>query len=137
MTVLRKTECIARLALVAVVVIATAFGGMLPALTRLLGGPPVHVCHCEVRGGHATCACPRCNAELRDDEDADAYGTLRTTCGDDDEATFGKALVMTHAPRVQALVRISELTRRVFFLPSDPSRGPRPPDSPPPKLSHA
>lgn len=63
-----------------------AVGAAMPAYARLLGGPHAHACACEVRGGHATCACPLCFPELRD---ADALRdpsapSISGRCGTDD-----------------------------------------------------
>ena len=65
-----------------VLVIPLALSWSLPALARVVAGPPVHVCHCDMRHGHATCACPKCfpeRQELAFSEDA-----LRGQCGDED-----------------------------------------------------
>lgn len=135
--ILRQSSWLVRAALVAVVVLSTALGGLLPAFARLVGGPPVHACHCEVRGGHATCACPRCNAELREDADADAYGALRTTCGEDEDVTLGKALVSTLPATVSGVVRMGSLVQWSDSFAEDPSTVGRPPSRPPPRASNA
>ena len=136
-SVFRPSSWLVRAVLVAVIVLSTARGGFLPAFARLAGGPPVHACHCEVRGGHSTCACPRCNAELRDDADADAYGALRTTCGDDADATLGKAFVSALPAGVSGVVRVGSLVPGTASFADDPSILGRSPESPPPRASNA
>ena len=70
-------------------VLPLAFSSALPVFARALGGPVVHVCHCELRGGHSTCGCPICNPDRDDLRLSEA--SLRGKCGDDD-VTFGAAL---------------------------------------------
>lgn len=75
--------------LVLVLIVPVALSFSLPAFARVVAGPPVHVCHCELRHGHghegeSTCACPKCfpdREELGFSEDA-----LRGHCGDAPEA---------------------------------------------------
>jgi hypothetical protein len=62
---------------------------------RALGGPTVHVCQCEIRGGHSTCGCPICNPDRDDLRLSEA--SIRGKCGDDDLA-FGAALGSAVAP---------------------------------------
>lgn len=70
-------------ALVALVAVLVSFGAAMPAYARLLGGPNAHACTCEVRLGHAHCACPLCFPELND---VDTFGapSLSGRCGTDD-----------------------------------------------------
>lgn len=70
-------------------VLPLALSSALPIFAQVLGGPTPHVCHCEIRGGHSTCACPICNPD-RDDLKLNEV-SLRGKCGDDD-LTFGAAL---------------------------------------------
>ena len=74
-------------------VLPLALSSALPALARILGGPMAHVCHCDVRGGHSTCACPVCNPDRDDLRLSEA--SLRGKCGDDDPvagASLGAAV---------------------------------------------
>lgn len=72
-------------ACVLLVACVVAGGAWAPAFVVALGGGPEHVCHCSARGGHATCACPICVPELR--EDAPAVGpAVAGTCGDEEHA---------------------------------------------------
>jgi len=50
-------------ALVFALMLPLAFSAGLPALARVLHGPATHVCHCEARGGHTSCACPVCHPD--------------------------------------------------------------------------
>jgi hypothetical protein len=70
---------VARLVVVfAIVPLALSFA--MPALARVVAGPPPHVCHCDVRHGHASCACPKCFPDL--EEPGFAEDVLRGQCGD-------------------------------------------------------
>ena len=62
---------------------------------RVFGGPTAHVCHCDIRSGHSTCACPICNPDRDDLRLSEA--SLRGECGDDDLA-FGATLGFAVAP---------------------------------------
>ena len=113
-------------------VLSALSGGFLPGLVRLAGGPPPHVCHCELRGGHSTCACPRCNPEFRDD-DGQTHDAVHSTCGDADEATLGKAwLAVIPAPHVARRVFETEVPcpRESERMPGSVSRAP---PTPPPE----
>jgi hypothetical protein len=68
---------------VAVLALLVALGPSTGFYAKLVAGRAAHVCHCEVRGGHATCACPICFPELRGDDDGDV-ATMKGVCGDDD-----------------------------------------------------
>jgi hypothetical protein len=53
-----------------------------PSVVEYAFGAPAHLCHCDVRGGHATCACPVCHPE-----DADLKArvlAVQGPCGDED-----------------------------------------------------
>jgi hypothetical protein len=76
-------------------VLPLALSSALPTFARVLGGPTAHVCRCEIRGGHSTCACPICNPD-RDDLRLNE-ASLRGKCGDDDLA-FGAVLGSAIAP---------------------------------------
>jgi len=120
-----------------VLAVVTAFAGSLPALARLAGGPPPHVCHCEVRGGHAMCQCPRCNPELRDPDDTHA-DVLRASCGDDEDATLGKTFVAVLGPCVVApLPRVVTIAPSPLSPPSRKARLRDGPEAPPPKPATA
>jgi hypothetical protein len=83
-------------ALVFALLLPLAFTGGLPMLARVIGGPLTDVCHCEVRGGHATCACPICHADS--DEFRLTDESIRGKCGDDDVAFGGAIGVAVLAP---------------------------------------
>lgn len=70
--------------LVTALVVMVAVGAAMPAWARLAGGPPEHACKCEVRGGHAHCACPLCFPELGDDDLVTGLASAKGKCGDDD-----------------------------------------------------
>gem|GEM_PF-5750874 len=70
--------------LVAALVVLVAVGAAMPTWARLVAGPAEHACNCEVRGGHAHCACPLCFPELNDDEDAHGAPSVTGRCGKDD-----------------------------------------------------
>jgi hypothetical protein len=72
-----------RILLVAWLSVLVALGGAAPSYARLAFGDADHVCHCDARGGHAECACPRCFPELEDGLFA-ADPSVRGKCGDDD-----------------------------------------------------
>jgi hypothetical protein len=81
-------------ALVFALLLPLAFTSGLPMLARVLHGPATHVCHCEMRGGHSTCACPICHAG--DPELTFSDASIRGRCGDEDVAfgaPFGFAVV--------------------------------------------
>jgi hypothetical protein len=69
-------------------VLPLALSSALPIFARVLGGPPVHLCHCAMSGGRTACGCPTCthDRELRVREVA-----LHGPCGDDEQA-FGGAI---------------------------------------------
>jgi hypothetical protein len=70
-------------ALVMLLVLPIALSWSLPALARVVAGPPAHVCHCDMRHGHATCACPKCFPDRERDDLAFSEESLRGQCGDD------------------------------------------------------
>jgi hypothetical protein len=121
--------------LVLVLVLPLALSSALPVLARVCGGPAVHVCHCEARGGVDTCACPICNPD-RDDL-AYSEESIRGECGDRDRV-FGAALGAAVAPPAGFAILPPEL---VAALPSPrmprlPSLHHAPP-TPPPRLTLA
>ncbi len=123
-------------ALVLVLVVPLALSWSLPALARAVAGPPAHVCHCDMRHGHATCACPKCFPDREDlafSEDA-----LRGQCGDDFEALRDTRWIDTCVP--SASLEIAPAL--VGFLPeSTPpvlrSEAPNRPPQKPPKTARA
>jgi hypothetical protein len=125
-----------RLVLCALVV-PLALSSALPVFARTLGGPPVHVCHCAVRGGHSTCACRICHPErddLRFSEES-----IRGTCGDEDFA-YGGPTGLAWAVPVASAVRIlpAPVSRSLAELPTErvPVVPPDPP-TPPPRVAAA
>lgn len=127
-----------RLALTLLVALLVAFGASAPAYAKLVFGPADHVCHCEARGGHATCGCPICFPELADDDDGPAHGlpSVKGHCGDDEAGvrTLGQPAVM---PASISVVGVVGLTAH---LPPAPRAGPAPvlaPDPRPPRLLRA
>jgi hypothetical protein len=84
-----------------------ALSSALPMFARVLGGPAVHVCKCEIRGGHSTCGCPICNPD-RDDLRL-SESSIRGKCGDDD-LTFGAALGSAVAPPAGVTVLPPDVT---------------------------
>jgi hypothetical protein len=80
---------LSRLMIVALV-LPLALSVLFPAFAKMVAGPAPHVCRCEVRGGHSTCACPICNPD-RAEELTASEESIRGRCGDDD-LTFGGAL---------------------------------------------
>jgi hypothetical protein len=93
--------------LVLALVLPLALSSALPMFARAFSGPAVHVCHCDIRGGHSTCACPVCNPD-RDDLTL-SEASLRGKCGDDDLA-FGASLGSAVAPPPGVVVVPPDLT---------------------------
>jgi hypothetical protein len=121
---------LSRLMIVALLV-PLALSALMPAFARIVSGPAPHVCRCELRGGHSTCACPICNPD-RDEELALGAASIRGRCGDDDVA-FGGALGLAVLGAEPSLPSAD-----VAFLPLSVPRT-RPPDviippaTPPPR----
>lgn len=100
--------------------------------TKLLAGEHAHVCHCEVRGGHATCACPICIPSLRDDDDH-VLPTFKGTCGDDDPLLRHAAEPMV-LPAMQVVAVLPWLEAPPPPAPSDlEGRSHDPPEPRPPR----
>lgn len=76
-------------------VLPLAFSSALPTYARLVTGHAAHVCQCERRAGHATCACPICHPD-RDDLRL-SEESIRGRCGDDDVVS-GAALDVAIPP---------------------------------------
>jgi hypothetical protein len=53
-----------------------------PAAVALVGGQAPHICHCDVAGGHMSCACPICHPE--DEALQKRVLAVQGPCGDDD-----------------------------------------------------
>jgi hypothetical protein len=109
----------------------------LPLLAKSLGSPPLHVCHCEIRGGHSTCACPICHPERTDL--TFTQESIRGSCGDDDLALGSSAGLGLAVP---SLSSVAVLPSPVSLPPLSPSAGQirvvtLDPPTPPPRLSAA
>jgi hypothetical protein len=118
-------------ALVFVLLLPLAFSAGLPTLARVLHGPATHVCCCEVRGGHSTCACPVCHPDREDL--ALSEESLRGRCGDEDVAfgaalgfaVIAPALHVPAAPLVGPLLSRAPPREKLCFAPE--------PNTPPPR----
>ena len=113
-------------------VLPLALSTSLPMFARALAGPAPHICHCAVRGGHSTCACPLCHPGREDLRFSPA--SVRGQCGDED-LVFGatSATAMPAPPAVRVLGATVSWGRVV----ARPSRGPTlflKPPTPPPRL---
>ena len=84
-----RTRWLTRALFFALVLLPLAFSSSLPAYARIVSGQAAHVCACETRGGHTTCACPICHPDREDLRLTEE--SIRGRCGDDD-VTFGAAL---------------------------------------------
>jgi hypothetical protein len=119
-------------ALVLLLVVPLALSWSLPALARVVAGPPAHVCHCDMRHGHSACACPKCFPDREDlgfSEDA-----LRGQCGDDFEALRDPRwfdVFAPSAPFVFAPALVTPLPQ--IHPPHLRSEAPKPPPRKPPK----
>jgi len=116
-------------ALVAVLLMPLACASMLPALARMAGGPPAHVCHCSAGGAHADCRV--CNPRvdrLPSDERA-----ITGRCGDDLLPSSGRLPFVVAAAAAPPIVAPS----RALFGAHDELAAPAdvesPPPSPPPR----
>jgi len=106
---------VTRLVLMALV-LPLALSSALPIFARALGGPPVHVCRCDIH--HSTCACPICHPD-RDDLRL-SEKSIRGTCGDDD-LSFGGAMAL--APAIPEATAVAVLPAAVSqALPDVPTR---------------
>ena len=76
-------------AIIVALVLPLGFAGALPSFARIVSGEAPHVCHCEMRGGHATCACPICHPDREDLRLTEE--SIRGRCGDKD-VVFSAAL---------------------------------------------
>lgn len=118
--------------LVAGLSLLVAVGAAMPAYARLLGGPHAHACSCEVRGGHATCACPLCFPEL---DDVDTFGapSMAGRCGTDDP---GWRTLSAPAVATSGFVLVAPLESVVLPAPPllTPSAWSERPELPPPRV---
>ncbi len=107
----------------------------LPGLARILGGPATHVCHCEVRVGHTTCACAICHPDREDYRASEE--SIRGTCGDDDLVAGGAlGVAILVAPFVvQPRPRASRAAS--VDPPALASLAPPAPPTPPPRVVRA
>ena len=123
---------IARLVVV-VAIVPMALSFAMPALARVVAGPPPHVCHCDVRHGHASCACPKCFPDL--EEPGFGEDVLRGQCGDVEAAARDTVALDVGVPTpafVMAPAFVGPSPRsRAVVLPEGPPIAPprRPPRS--------
>ena len=115
----------------AIAILATlvAVGAPLPTYARLAAGERDHTCHCETRGGHAHCACPKCFPELASGDDklaAHDRDAVSGRCGDDDPGW--RTLAVPAVPANDGFVIVPPLVRVIV---------PRAPEPPPPQWSSA
>ncbi|AKV03033.1 hypothetical protein AKJ09_09696 [Labilithrix luteola] len=111
--------------------VLVAAGASLPAIARVLGGPPPHNCHCEVRGGHSHCGCPICVPELRETDDL-GHGEMKGNCGDEDPGFRALSLRAIAAASFVLLPPLSRIeTPQAPSL--EPSQWARSPELPPPR----
>jgi hypothetical protein len=104
----RETKWAAVLRLVVLaLVVPLSLSDALPVFASVLGRPPVHVCRCDSH--HATCACPICHPEHRD-ELLFRQESIRGTCGDEDVG-FGGALALS--PAIPAATAVTVLPAAV------------------------
>ncbi len=119
-------------ACVLLVAVLVAAGAWLPAVARFVS-PTAHACHCSARGGHASCACPICIPELREDG-ASTHATIRSTCGDEEHAVRpigGRAV--TNTERVVVALGAVERVGAPTTYDAPISRLRAPPPKPPPE----
>lgn len=106
-------------------------GAAMPTYARLLGGPHAHACTCEVRGGHAHCACPLCFPELNE---IDTHGapSLTGRCGTDDP---GWRTLASPAVPTSDFVLVAPILRIELPLspPLSPTQWAERPELPPPR----
>jgi hypothetical protein len=118
-------------ALVAGLALLVAVGAAMPAYARLLGGPHAHACSCEVRRGHAQCACPLCFPELAD---VDTFGapSLTGRCGTDDP---GWRTLSAPAVTAADFVLVAPLAHALLPMtpPISPTQWSERPELPPPR----
>ena|SRR5438552_14364889 len=120
-----------RAVLFAFLVFPLSLSAAFPAFARWAAGPAAHVCHCEVSGGHSTCACPICHVDVPEYRLSET--SLRGVCGDADpvfSAAHGVAVLpATLSLRAPAFDRAA--ARRDVALPLDSID--LPPPTPPPR----
>jgi hypothetical protein len=109
-------------------ILPLALSSALPAFARIVAGPTPHMCHCDMRSGHAMSGCPICNSDQDDVGLTEA--SLRGRCGDEDVvfgATLGLAVLAPPAVKVvapgvtrEALAAMSLGVAVVFVTPPTP-----------------
>lgn len=118
--------------LVSLVALLVAAGPAAPVFARMIGGPPVHACHCDARGGHAHCACPICFPELVETDVPAIDPTTQIAtgiCGDDDPAW--RTLAVPAVPAVG--FSLAPVIRSVAAAPSTNDLSTQWTDSPDPR----
>jgi hypothetical protein len=119
-------------ALVLALVLPLALAGALPAFARVVAGPAPHMCHCEMRSGHAMSDCPICNPDRDDFSPSEV--SLRGACGDEDVvfgATLGLAVlappgVTVVPPGVHRAARLAGPLQLAAVFVTPPTPPPRP-----------
>ncbi len=116
-------------ALVLVLALPVLLGPALPFFARLAAGPRAHVCHCDAR--HTDCACPICFPDRDDLQKSEL--AVSAPCGDEDPVfSCATAPVIFAAPSAAVFAAPVSLVSPI--APSTlESRGPSPPDPPPPR----
>jgi hypothetical protein len=101
-TVMRFAQLVVLLASLPIV-----FDRAWPAAVELLGGQAPHICHCDVAGGHMSCACPICHPE--DQELKKRILAVQGPCGDTERDHIAPPdLPRTTIPSVSLWVPASE-----------------------------
>ncbi len=116
---------------VLMVALLVSLGAAMPAWARLAAGPQAHNCKCEVRGGHAHCACPLCFPELREEDDFGSP-TVSGRCGTDDpgwKTLASPAILLPGSFLVPALARLETVRPLALRLTQWSQR----PELPPPR----
>jgi hypothetical protein len=109
-----------------------ALSSTFPVFARVIAGPAVHVCHCEVRGGHSACACPICHPERTDLRLS--MESIRGQCGDEDPI-FGAALAIALPPTPSVAILRAPVSAPPALVPAlGAPEIDLPPPTPPPRL---
>jgi hypothetical protein len=108
-----------------------AFERTWPSVVELMCGKPVHVCHCDARGGHASCACAICHPE--DPDLKRRVLAVQAPCGDD-EHYVAPELPLATVPEVTLSVPAAAWVQSVDTALVTPVLvGTQAPEPPPPR----